>query len=222
MEDVWKAIWKMKVPQKIKLFAWRCCRDIIPTKSNLHHRKIPINVGCPLCLMHEETCSHILWGCKKVKVIWQEVFAAVWEKVKNIFKMATSPSTFVDNLLSAQSTVTAEVIWVIAWFIWNSRNGFVMQNFVPDFSSIPAKSLAWLTEWHEAKEREGIGVNITAGTDLMSKWSPPPPNVFKINFDGALFPSQNCAGAGVVIRNDKGSLWLLWCASWKVFKAAIT
>lgn len=33
---------------------------------------------------------------------------------------------------------------------------------------------------------------------------PPDTSWYKINFDSALFDKENCAGIGIVIRNDKG------------------
>lgn len=35
-------------------------------------------------------------------------------------------------------------------------------------------------------------------------WHPPDASWYKINFDGALFVKENCAGVGVVIRNEQG------------------
>ena len=34
----WKSLWNMNVPNKIKTFAWRVCKNIIPTKVNLERR----------------------------------------------------------------------------------------------------------------------------------------------------------------------------------------
>ena len=38
------------------------------------------------------------------------------------------------------------------------------------------------------------------------KWQPPGKLQYKINFDGALFQAENCAGIGVVIRNECGQV----------------
>ena len=35
-------------------------------------------------------------------------------------------------------------------------------------------------------------------------WHPPNASWYKINFDGAFFVKENCAGVGVVIRNEQG------------------
>lgn len=35
MHSFWKLFWKLKVPNKIRSFIWRACKDILPVKSNL-------------------------------------------------------------------------------------------------------------------------------------------------------------------------------------------
>ena len=37
-------------------------------------------------------------------------------------------------------------------------------------------------------------------------WKPPPSGIFKLNFDGAAFKSENKSGVGVVIRDCKGQI----------------
>ena len=45
-KQVWKEIWQLKVPPKIKNFLWRACRNTLPTKQALMKRKI---VADPIC-----------------------------------------------------------------------------------------------------------------------------------------------------------------------------
>ena len=45
---IWKAIWHLNVPQKIKYFAWRAGRDILATKMNLAKREITPSGTCEL------------------------------------------------------------------------------------------------------------------------------------------------------------------------------
>ena len=37
---VWAALWKLQIPNNIKVFGWRACNDILPTKLNLSKQKI--------------------------------------------------------------------------------------------------------------------------------------------------------------------------------------
>ena len=40
-------------------------------------------------------------------------------------------------------------------------------------------------------------------------WQPPPPSIFKLNFDAALFSAFNSSGFGVVIWNEKGEVMVV-------------
>ena len=47
---IWAAIWKLKLPNKIKIFGWRACHEILPTAGNLSRRKV---VQEKMSIMHE-------------------------------------------------------------------------------------------------------------------------------------------------------------------------
>ena len=36
---IWKYVWRMKVTNKIRVFAWSACQNILPTCENLFRRK---------------------------------------------------------------------------------------------------------------------------------------------------------------------------------------
>ena len=73
MKEFWKFIWRLKVPNKIQNFTWRACRNILPTKANLFHRKITIDNICEVCGNFEETTAHVLWHCHRAKEVWKEI-----------------------------------------------------------------------------------------------------------------------------------------------------
>ena len=37
-----------------------------------------------------------------------------------------------------------------------------------------------------------------------TRWKPPPVDMFKINFDGAVFAEENCSGVGVIVQDREG------------------
>ena len=48
--SIWVKLWKLKIPNKIRVFGWRACLDILPTQANLARRKILADDKCGVCL----------------------------------------------------------------------------------------------------------------------------------------------------------------------------
>ena len=67
----WKSLWRLPIPHKVKLFAWRVCREALPTKVNLKRRKVLLEDLCDWCKVKPETVGHDLWGCLKVQEVWE-------------------------------------------------------------------------------------------------------------------------------------------------------
>ncbi|XP_075674939.1 uncharacterized protein LOC142644147 [Castanea sativa] len=68
--NVWTAIWKLRLPNKIKVFAWRACHEILPTAANLTRRKVITEDKCSVCTWETESTIHALWDCVAVQDIW--------------------------------------------------------------------------------------------------------------------------------------------------------
>lgn len=68
--NYWKSIWELKVSNSTKVFIWRACKNIWPTKTKLFHTKIVDNALCPICFQCPETISHILWECISARDVW--------------------------------------------------------------------------------------------------------------------------------------------------------
>ena len=117
MKALWKLIWGLKCPSKIRNFAWRACKNILPTKTRLRDRHIPIEVDCDLC-EEVETIGHVFWKCNLANEVWTTLKILPpnqsWE-----------PRDFIDILWLFQdhhSHVGIEIAITTAWGIWNNRN----------------------------------------------------------------------------------------------------
>lgn len=53
MVGLWKFVWKLNYPNKIKHFMWRACKNILPTNHLLTTRKVTSEDGCMLCEDYE-------------------------------------------------------------------------------------------------------------------------------------------------------------------------
>ena len=68
---LWKTMWQLKLPAKIRIFSWKACMDGLPTRLNLARRGLNIETMCPQCETALENTSHALIHCEKlVDVLW--------------------------------------------------------------------------------------------------------------------------------------------------------
>lgn len=67
---VWKEIWKSKVPQKIKIFLWKACQNILPLGENMFKRRLVVQNVCPICHKEPETLEHMFLLCDWVRPVW--------------------------------------------------------------------------------------------------------------------------------------------------------
>ena len=65
-KELWSAIWRLKLQNKIKIFGWQACHAILPIAKNLTRKKVTSESNCPLCLRKVETTVHALWDCAMV------------------------------------------------------------------------------------------------------------------------------------------------------------
>ena len=66
-------LWKLKVLNKILVFAWRLLRDRLPTRRNIHRRQVEINDRRYLfCNSMEEDTGHMFFHCSKISPLWWE------------------------------------------------------------------------------------------------------------------------------------------------------
>ena len=66
---LWKKVWHLNIPSKIKIFAWRACVDALPTMVNLK-KSIGETDNCPCCGREVESIFHSIIRCEVVKRVW--------------------------------------------------------------------------------------------------------------------------------------------------------
>ena len=58
--SLWSRIWKARDPNKIRIFSWRACHNILPTKDNLVKRRVLKDAWCCFCHKADESVLHVL------------------------------------------------------------------------------------------------------------------------------------------------------------------
>ena len=75
LKPLWKGIWSLNVPSKVKILVWRAAKNSLPTKQNLVKRKVLTNDCCDHCKMQQEDTLHALYLSPKLEEIWFSVQA---------------------------------------------------------------------------------------------------------------------------------------------------
>ena len=68
---LWRTIWSIPVPNKIKNLMWRACRNSLPTKENLMRQTVIDCPTCDRCKQVLESTLHAMWSCHELEVVWE-------------------------------------------------------------------------------------------------------------------------------------------------------
>ena len=120
-------IWRIKIPGKVRFFAWLAIQGKCLTADNLAKRNWPHNPLCPLCNLGAETATHLLASCPFAAGIWGYCLT------KYGFPLMLMPgqncSDLKERWLNARNSLEAKrrshfssIVMTTWWFIWRERN----------------------------------------------------------------------------------------------------
>ncbi|KHN30898.1 Putative ribonuclease H protein, partial [Glycine soja] len=69
-DGVFTELWKLQIPAKAAIFAWRLIKDRLPTKLNLRRQIQLSDHLCPFCRNMEEDASHLFFNYPKTQPLW--------------------------------------------------------------------------------------------------------------------------------------------------------
>ena len=112
----WQKIWSLSIPNKVRNFVWRACKNSIPVKTNLVRRKVLNEDSCDHCHLSCEDTLHALWNCPCLSPIWDSDF--MWT-----FRHNSEFNSFGDLIkFIIEEGKNLEMFVVIVWTIWSRRN----------------------------------------------------------------------------------------------------
>ncbi|XP_060965389.1 uncharacterized protein LOC133034343 [Cannabis sativa] len=196
----WRMLWSLQIPPRMKLFSWRVCNNWLPAKTNLKHRGMDINTCYDICGRYEETLTHALWNCEKVRGTWK---LCSW--YKNCSRLGAG--SMFDVLMAIKQTNTRndfkDTIKVM-WAIWENRNrkwqqlpymhGQQLLNWV--FSAYPNVPK---TESELLQQEADV-------TTHVKKWIPPANRRICVNCDAAVVDKVAGMGLGYIWRKKDGQI----------------
>lgn len=189
----WNLIWTLKLPPKIRIFLWRACANILPTKVALFRRHIAANPYCDRCGLEVESLTHALFVCRDSQDIWRgepfklrpfETQTSMWTVMEEI-RQSTTHEAFMDAL-------------VLCWKLCEIRN----KETHGSMEATPREICAWAREYRSSYENAQVGTAMRRDDYLDTIWRPPDPWVIKINVDVALPGGHDFFRIGLVARDS--------------------
>ena len=139
-----KNLWKLKVPSKIKIFAWYLCRGVVLTKDNLAKRNCQGRIKCVFC-RHDENIKHLFFECQFARSIWSAIQVA-----SNLYPPSSVANIF-GNWLHGLNNTLRKHIWVgaidLLWSLWLCRNDRVFNAKFSSSIQVIFSCAHYLREW---------------------------------------------------------------------------
>ncbi|GLT77762.1 hypothetical protein SLA2020_493220 [Shorea laevis] len=206
---VWQKIWQLRVPGGVKTFLWRMCNNSLPTKVNLHQRKVTSDSLCPLCEIHPETTGHVLWHCAAAQDVWMESS----RRIQKLSIGADDGFLLFEQLMDHLDDSDLEMAASIARHIWYRRNRVVFEGKFSHPAQVAQKGLDSLELFRQALADDGPnrGVPIAPEPPV---WKKPALGQIKSNWDAALDLTNKRMGVGVIVRDFRrgsGGCTLCYC-----------
>ena len=135
-----------------------------------------------------EDMIHAVWSCKNLDCVWDKDIT--WN-----FWNQTSFSSFSELMASVFEHQQKPALFAfMVWTIWTQRNQVRSQQ--------PCCSLNHLSQLAAERYSEFRAIlppPPPSRPRIRTCWKPPPLDIFKINFDGAIFAEENCSVVGVIV-----------------------
>jgi hypothetical protein len=122
---LWKSLWKLKVPAKIKIFGWRALKGLLPCRAILANRHVGDAGGCPICQNGAEDIKHMIFTCDRAKQVWCSL--GIEEKIQRLLMTDHSGSVILEEIFTRDDQVhtlevgIAELVITASWYIWWER-----------------------------------------------------------------------------------------------------
>ncbi|GMJ05563.1 hypothetical protein HRI_004225500 [Hibiscus trionum] len=193
-QSIYKQIWSLLCPAKIKIMGWRLLKNYIPTMHNLYHKRIAHSPICPKCLLAPESIEHFARDC---------VFAKeVWNLANFTWPLSLNSESFFDWfcwVFTNNSGAKRIEFLIILWSIWYVRNKLVHEGI----NQKPIEVITFARSYLRDLERASF-VSSVAPVASSAQWTPPSDPVVKVNVDTAFNSDSSLAVSGVVVRDSEG------------------
>ena len=145
-KPLWKNLWCLKLPAKVKIFTWRACINGLPTMEKVCSRGISTSTECPICGKELETVHHALLLCDFANLVWN-----CWSDLPQM--ILRNKWTFHDSTmynLAHKPSHDLELFLTATWAIWLNRNKVIHDDKCSSPSQVWQMAKNSIEEFNEA------------------------------------------------------------------------
>jgi hypothetical protein len=191
--NIWKKIWRLPGPPKIKQFVWRVAHNSLALKQNIGRRGIRLDTRCPVCFRFDEDGGHCFIKCKAIRQCWRELGI---EHIRLQLLHTNTAEEFISEVMKLRTDVGLILI-VLLWHWWDVRNKVNAGELMPACQEMVRAVVGMVSDIQMSSAQ--------ASASPTQRWSPPPPDILKINVDGAFRKETKADAWGFIIRDHDGS-----------------
>ncbi|GMI72452.1 hypothetical protein HRI_000914500 [Hibiscus trionum] len=192
-KQVFSKIWSSSIPSKVQVMCWRFINNYIPTKENLHYRRLPVSTDCLLCSSSPESVKHIL-QCSYFLQVLSELHIDI-----SMIPMEQQWLQWLSHLFEKLSTEAIRLFFMTIWAVWTYRNKRMHDNC----NQRPKDVAHFIKQYLCEIDASRTHISKKAATQSES-WIPPPMNYVKVNYDDSFQSVEKKSFSGVIIRNTQG------------------
>ncbi|MBA0626167.1 hypothetical protein Godav_003881 [Gossypium davidsonii] len=183
--QVYKKLWLIELPEKIKITFWRAYKKFIPIYKNLQKIRLRNTVACPRCTYDDESLEHASRDCQ-----------GDFEDVKYLLAYVNVVRKLqtVDGLRFMQNNYLCHLGF------WGDRNKQVHERKIRH----NIKTVRFITMY--LKGLEEIKGRLSARCVQKARWRPLEGSFVKINFYASFQGQLLKSGSGLVGRDSAGQI----------------
>ncbi|KAK4285196.1 hypothetical protein QN277_001926 [Acacia crassicarpa] len=204
---MWGKIWKLKIPERCKVFTWLVLHKRLLTNASRHKRGLTSDSRCPVCDAEIENLQHVLRDCPETLNLWKSVVPqCLWSKFSSLSfdHWFQWNSSYKDRRVESEEWRQQFIL--ICWWLWRPRNSFVFEGKKISNDTIQLSVDATRGSIQDAHDRFFTAVGRQGkAVEHETRWKPPPEGWVKINTDGAFSYFEVGVACGGVIRDAHGN-----------------
>ena len=153
---VFEELWKLRIPPKFAVFAWRLLKERLSSKENLRRRHVEIiDASCPFCRNSNENEAHLFFLCDKILPLWWESMS--WVSIQGTFPL--NPTQHFSQHVNCLAKGIRDIRWrcwwlALTWAVWQHRNNIIFSNQTFDGNKVMDDAIFTLWTWLKVFEKD--------------------------------------------------------------------